>query len=154
MRERILIEREILGEGTVQLRSPTCRFRYERLKPGVLRMTIDGDDRGDFGSATYDEVSAEFSRFNLPLALFIDAAAAMAPTTKVMDEWAAWFTGHRQQLKTVAVLVDADSKLTHLSVSIAKHLSHTGDLITILTDRKRFERVLQQHLGETAAATR
>jgi NADPH:quinone reductase-like Zn-dependent oxidoreductase len=149
-----LIQREILGEGTVQLRSPTCQFRYERLKPGVLRMTIDGDDRGDFGSATYDEVSAEFSRFNLPLALFIDATAAMAPPTKVMDEWTAWFMGHRQQLKTVAVLVDAASKVTHLSVSIAKHLSHTGDLITIFTERDRFERVLLQHVAETAIATR
>jgi hypothetical protein len=42
----------------------------------------------------------------------------------------------------VVVLVPPESKLLHLTVSIAQHLSQTGDLLRICGDVEEFARAL------------
>ena len=71
-----------------------------------------------------------------PLELFINAEAAVLVTPDVSQEWTRFFTDSRQQLKRVSVLTG--SKLINLTVAIAQHLSYTGSLIQIYSDRDLF----------------
>ncbi|HYF51062.1 MAG TPA: hypothetical protein VEJ63_16735 [Planctomycetota bacterium] len=138
------IEREQINATTLRLTSGGCSFTYERLKPGVLLVTIRGDDHGQFGTATIDEVNAEFERFG-PLALLVDTTEASGPTTAVMEAWTAYFAANRKKLKTVCILVNAESKLLHLTVRIVKHLSGTGGLLQIVDERKAFEEMARRN---------
>jgi hypothetical protein len=49
-------------DGSVWLTADQCTFRFERLRPGVLLVTIDGYDHGQFGPLAVDEIAAEFAR--------------------------------------------------------------------------------------------
>jgi hypothetical protein len=125
------VTREVLADGSVRLSAGSCNFSYQRLKPGVLLLSIIGDDRGQFGPATVDETAAEFTRTTQPLKLFVDTRRATGPTREVMETWTEWFAANRQRLDQVVILVSPESKLLHLTVSIAQHLSRTGGLIRI-----------------------
>jgi hypothetical protein len=129
-----IVQREMLADGTVRLSAGTCNFVYQRLQPGVLLITIRGEDRGQFGSATLDEVTNEWTRFGQPLLLFFDLRETRGPTTPVMEMWTAWFANHQDSIRRVVLLVPPESRVLHLSVSIAQHLSRTGNLLRICGD--------------------
>ena len=131
--------REIGPDGAVHPRSQDCEFTYRRLRPGAVLVTIDGYDRGQFGPATVDEAAAEFNRIGSPVRLYIDTRKASGPTSAVMETWTAWLAANRSRLASVMVLVSPESKLLHLTVSIAQHLSRTGDLLRICGDAAEFE---------------
>jgi hypothetical protein len=137
------IKRELLGGDTVRLSAGGCAFTYRRLKPGILLMSIDGDDVGQFGTATIDEVNAEFDRFGV-VTLFVDTQNAAGPSTSVMQAWTAYFSANRKKLKRVAIMVPPDSKLLHLTVSIVQHLSGMGGLLQIYGDTAKFHAAIQQ----------
>ena len=138
------LQRDVLPDGTVRLSSERCAFRYRQLRPGVLLVTIEGYDHGQFGPATVDEVAAEFARTSEPLRLLIDTRLASGPTTAVMETWTAWLAANRSRLARVVVLVAPESKLLHLTVSIAQHLSRTGDLLQICGDEAEFRRAMER----------
>jgi hypothetical protein len=152
--KQLVVHREILSDGAVQLSGAGCRFVYRRLRPGVVLMHISGDDAGQFGTATQDEAATEFARCSQPLELFIDATGALGPATQVMEHWTSWFESHRRRLGRVRILVRPDAKVLQLTVAIAKHLSGTGDLIEILSDRPRFELSIAEVAPEFVAAKR
>src|ERR1051325_551656 len=116
----VTIQREQLDGQTLRLTANNCSFTYRRLKPGVLLLTIAGNDHGQFGTATIDEITAEFQRFGT-VTLFVDTQAAAGPSTQVMEAWTAYFSNNRAKLKRVAILVPPESKLLHLTVSIVQH---------------------------------
>jgi len=126
-----------VDDTTLRLSAGGCSFTYRRLKPGALLLTITGDDTGQFGAATIDEVNAEFERFGT-LKLFVDTHQASGPSTAVMEAWTAYFAANRKKLKGVTILVNAESKLLHLTIKIVKHLSNTGGLLQIIDDAKAF----------------
>jgi hypothetical protein len=136
------IKRENLNGDTLRLSAGGCSFTYRRLKPGVLLMTIAGDDTGQFGTATLDEVNAEFDRFGT-VTLFVDTLAAAGPSTSVMQAWTAYFSANRKKLKRVAILVSPDSKLLHLTVSIVQHLLGMGGLLQIYGDTAKFHAAIK-----------
>lgn len=142
--ESSIIQRDLLPDGTVRLSSGRCAFLYRRLRPGALLVTIDGYDQGQFGAAPVDEAAAEFSRTSEPLRLYIDTQLASGPTTGVMETWTAWLAANRERLARVVVLVAPESKLLHLTVSIAQHLSRTGDLLQICGDEAEFRRAVER----------
>ena len=72
-----------------------------------------------------------------PLELFVDASAASMPGVDVSREWTKFFALNQDDLKRVSVLVG--SKAVELTVAIAQHLSRTGKLIQIYSDREVFE---------------
>ncbi len=125
------ITREVQTSGSVCLTDGSCSFLYERLQPGALLLTITGNDHGQFGPATVDEVAAEFIRSKQPLKLFVDTRGATGPAREVMETWTEWFATNAPRLDRVAILVSPESQLLHLTVSIAQHLSRTGNLIRI-----------------------
>lgn len=102
-------------------------------------MTVVGDDRGDFGMAALDEISAEITRFS-SIDLFVDARATVGVDTQVTEAWTAWFEANRSRLRSVSLLTTG--KFMTLAVSISKHLSKTGNLIAIHTDPAPFEEAL------------
>jgi hypothetical protein len=148
------IQRAVQADGSVQLSAGNCTFHYGRLKPGVLRVTIVGNDRGQFGAAAVDEVTEEFKRFGEPLALFFDLRGTPGPSTPVMELWTAWFAANHGKLRRVVLLVPPDSKVLHLTVSIAQHLSRTGNLLRICADTQEFERAIADELRDRNSTDR
>jgi hypothetical protein len=136
------LSRETLPNGCVRLRSGRCSFEYRRLKPGVILVRIEGNDAGQFGTATVDEVAAEFARTTEPIQLFIDTAQATGPTREVMETWTEWFAANRSRLARVVILIPPESQLLHLTISIARHLSGTAGLIRICGDRAEFKEAI------------
>ena len=127
--------REALPDGRWQLTAGRAKFVFERLRPGALHLTISGIDSGQFGTATLDEVRLEMLRHR-PVELFVDAEAAVAVSVHVSKEWTQFFSLNREHLQRVSVLVG--SKAIELTIAIAQHLSRTGNLIQIYSDRDLF----------------
>lgn len=127
--------RQALPDDRWQLSAGKATFVFERLRPGALLLTISGIDSGQFGTTTLDEVRLEMLR-SRPVELFVDAEAAVAVSVEVSREWTQFFALNREHLKRVSVLVG--SRAIELTVAIAQHLSQTGNLIQIYSDRELF----------------
>lgn len=138
------IQRKVLADGRVQMTAGNAEFMFERLKPGVMLVTVTGIDKGQFGTATLDEIRLEMLR-QRPVELFVDAEAAVAISVEVSREWTQFFALNREHLKRVSVLVG--SKAIELTVAIAQHLSRTGNLIQIYSDRDLFHARVQAARG-------
>jgi hypothetical protein len=128
--------KETLPDGTVRLSAGGCSFEFRRVRPGAMLVTITGQDSGQFGTTSLDEIRLEMLR-NRPLELFVDARDAVGAAVSVSDEWTRFFSLNREHLKRVSVLVN--SKVVYLTVAIAQHLSRTGNLIQIYSDPETFE---------------
>ncbi|MTV38919.1 hypothetical protein [Duganella radicis] len=126
-------------DGSTVLKSGSGTFCFRRLTPGALLVTITGNDQGQFGTAALDEIRLEILRHG-KLELLVDAEHAELVTVEVSQEWTRFFAITREQLKRVSVLTG--SKLINLTVAIAQHLSQTGNLIQIYSDRSLFELAL------------
>lgn len=127
---------EILDDGTTRVSDGLCTFAFTRPKPGVLVVRIEGTDKGRLGTAPIDRVREEIGRFGA-LDLFIDARAAGVASLEVSDAWTAFFQANAGGLKRVTIL--AVSQFVHLTVSVAKLFSRTGELIQIYSDPALFE---------------
>jgi len=134
-----MVNRETLADGATRLSSGGCAFVYKRPRAGVLHVAIAGDDAGQFGTTTLDEIIAAIQREH-PLELFIDAREAVGVAVSVSDDWTRFFATHRASFSRVHVLVG--SKVVYLTVAIAQHLSRTGNLIQIYSDPEIFEQRL------------
>lgn len=130
------VTKETLPDGSVRISCAGCSFVYSRLRPGALLVTITGNDTGQFGTATLDEIRMEMLR-QRPIELFVDASDAVGASVNVSKEWTQFFSLNREHLKRVSIL--AGSKVVHLTVSIAQHLSQTGNLIQIYSDADLFK---------------
>ena len=135
MSENPEVKRETLPDG-LRLSAGDCTFLFRRLRSSALLVTISGDDRGQFGTTTLDEIRMELLR-NKPLELFVDARAATGAALSVSTEWTKFFSTNRENLKRVSVLVG--HKVVNLTVEIAQHLSRTGNLIQIYSDAEMFD---------------
>jgi hypothetical protein len=113
-----------------------AEFTFRQIAPHALLVTIVGSDEGQFGSTCLDEIRLALMRSG-PLTLLFDIEHVVNVSVEVSKQWTAFFAEARGQLRRVDVLTG--SKYVHLTVGIAQHLSYTGDLIRIHTDRKQFE---------------
>ncbi len=138
------ITRELSADGELRLAAGGCSFAYRRLRPGKLLVTIEGNDKGHFGTASLDEIRLEILR-GKPLELFVDARAATGAAVSVSNEWTQFFAQNRENLSRVSVLVG--SKVMNLTVAIAQHLSRTGNLIQIYSDPETFDAQLAAARG-------
>jgi hypothetical protein len=145
------VVRELLPGGVVRLASDQATFEFARPRPGRVLVTIRGVDKGQFGPATLDEITAALDREG-SLELFIDAREAAAVAVSVSEEWTRFFSVQRSRLRRVHVL--AGSKAVTLTVAIAQHLSRTGDLIQIYSDSQIFDGRLRSESSFTEAVSR
>lgn len=134
------IKREILPGGNISLSSGDCVFLYQRPRAGRLHVVISGYDNGQFGTATLDEILTAITREG-KIELFVDARDASGASLKVSEDWTRFFSANRERLTRVHVLVGA-SKVLQLTVSIAQHLSRTGNLMQIYSDPEIFNNKL------------
>lgn len=139
------LRRDIVASDTMRLSTGGCSFTYRRLKPGVLLLTIIGDDLGHFGSATLDELNAEFDRFG-SMSLYVDAQAAEGPATEVMEAWTAFFASNQKKFKRIVILVLPESKLLHLTVKIVQHLSGVGKIFRVVSDPRNFHAAIKREV--------
>ncbi|SHH29492.1 STAS/SEC14 domain-containing protein [Massilia sp. CF038] len=130
------LSKTVLADGSLEMTAGEGRFVFLRPRPGTLLVTISGQDSGQFGTAALDEIRMEITRQGT-LELLIDASEAVLVTTEVSQEWTRFFSLNRPQLRRVSVLTG--SRLIHLTVAIAQHLSQTGNLIQIYSDRALFD---------------
>jgi hypothetical protein len=128
-------------DGTVELSSDAGSFLFQRLRPGALLVTIRGQDNGQFGQTALDEIRLEILR-SQPLELLVDAEQTTLVSTGVSKEWTQFFSNCRTQLKRVVVLTG--SRYMNLVVSISQHLSQTGNLITVSSDRAIFDAAVER----------
>lgn len=135
--------REALRGEHRRLSTPECEFIFRRLREGALLVTVTGYDRGELGTSPLDELRMELLRCK-PLELFFDARAATA-AVRVSNEWTRFFAMHKADLKRVSILVTG--KAMNLTMSIAQHLSGTGNLIQIYTDPALFDACLLQSVA-------
>lgn len=131
-----MVKWETLPDGASMLSAGDCTFVYRRPRPGVLLVTISGDDAGQFGTATLDAIASAIQR-ERPLELFVDAREAIGAAVSVSDDWTRFFSTNRASLSRVHVLVG--SKVVYLTIAIAQHLSRTGNLIQIYSDPEIFQ---------------
>ena len=110
------------------------------MRPGVLLVTISGNDKGDFGTRVLDEIRLELLRHH-PLELLVDASAVVGVAVSASSEWTQFFALNRATLRRVSVLVG--SKAVGLTVAIAQHLSDTGRLVQIYSDPAVFAAYLE-----------
>ncbi len=144
--------REILPDGAVRLQGQRSTFTVTRLRPGAVLVTITGNDTGDIGITPLQEVEAEML-LGRPIELFVDTTAATAVATRVRELWTAWFKAHEHDLRRIDVLVS--SRFFTLTVSVAKLLSGTGELIRIHADPEAFTAAMEQAAsGSTRRAER
>jgi len=113
---------------------------FARPAPGVLVVAITGYDKGQFGTAPFDEIDSVL-RVAAPLLLFVDARNAVGATVRVSEDWTGFLSRHAAELAHVHVLVG--SKTVELTVAIARHLSRTDRLIQIYSDPDVFETQLE-----------
>jgi hypothetical protein len=128
--------RESLPDGRLRIADARCSFTYERLRAGALLVTVVGADLGQFGTAALDEIRIELLR-HPPLELFVDGEAATMVDVGVSRAWTGFFALNREQLRRVSALVG--SKAVELTIAIAQHLSRTGNLMQIYSDRELFD---------------
>ena len=128
--------RELLPDGQLRLSSGVCSFVFRRYPSATLLVTITGDDRGELGTAPLDEIRFELMR-NRPLEVFVDARAVTNASVAVSREWTHFFAENKNGLKRVVLL--GGSRVVNLTLAIAQHLSHTGNLIQIHSDPQTFE---------------
>lgn len=131
-----MVKREMLADGSLKLSAGACSFVYKRPRPGALLVTITGDDDGQFGTTTLDEIVVAIQR-ERQVELFVDARDATGAAVSVSDDWTRFFSANRASLTRVHVLVS--SKVLYLTIAIAQHLSRTGNLIQIYSDPELFE---------------
>lgn len=132
--------REVLPDGSVRMTSGESALLFTRPASGVLVVTITGYDKGQFGTAPFDEIDS-LLRVAAPVHLFVDARNSVGATVRVSEDWTRFISRHGAELAHVHVLVG--SKMVELTVAIARHLSRTDRLIQIYSDPEVFETQLE-----------
>lgn len=131
--------REVLPDGTVRLSAQGCSFTYNRPRPGVTLVRINGVDKGQFGQAALDELREDLLR-HPPVELFVDTGPQASANLPVQETWTGWFRAHRSELKAVNILVR--SSYMHFTAEVAKLFSRTGELIRVYLEPEPFREAL------------
>jgi len=133
------IQREVRSDKSVRIWDEKCSFEYFRLRPGVVLIVISGQDEGQFGLQTIDELREDISRF-APIELFFEMRHTAAGSMPVQEAWTEWIRENRSALKGVSFLVR--SKYMHVTIEIAKLFSRTGELMRVYLDAAPFEEAI------------
>ena len=134
-------KRETLEDGSVRLSGDRCAYIYRRLRPDVVFIRIQGDDKGELGEAPRDELREDLRRY-APVELFFEMDESTGANLPVQEAWTEWFSGNRSGLKSVSILTR--SKYMHFTAEMVKFFSRTGELIRVYLDPEPFHEALQR----------
>jgi hypothetical protein len=141
------VAREQLADGQVRLSTPKCAFTFTTIAKGILHVGISGHDTGAFGPAVFEEIRFHVSG-PASLELFVDATKATGPTSNVSEAWTRFLSTEAKHLKRVTIL--AVSKFVHLTVSVAKLFSRTGELIQVYSNPALFKAAMERATSRKA----
>ena len=85
---------EVLPDGSVRMKSGESALAFARPTSSVLVVTIFGYDKGQFGTAPFDEIGSVL-RVAAPVHLFVDARNAVGATIRVSEDWTSFLSLHR-----------------------------------------------------------
>lgn len=138
------MERTVVDSGAVRYDDGRASFVVGRLRPGLVLAVGTGHDTGGLGDAPLNEFDAEIRRF-APIEIFVDATEVFNANQTVFERWARWMSDNRSHIKAISVL--HASKFVHLTLSIAKLISGTGEMMRIYTDARAFEEAIARESG-------
>ena len=139
----IVIRRETLPNGVVDLSTDHCHYLIKRLKPGILLIEVSGKETGSLGRAPLGEVAVE-AALHPPVRLFIDLSELSQVASTVSGDWTAWFRANEKSIRRVDALVS--STYLKLTVAASQLFSRTGDMIRIHTDAAKFASAIRQEI--------
>ena len=141
-----MVQREVLEGNVVRYSDERASFTVLRLRPGVILLFGTGHDTGQFGDAPLSDFDAEIARF-APIEVFCDTSEVFNASQVVFERWASWMQSRRSNLKSINVLTA--SRFVHLTISIAKLISGTGELMRLYTEPRAFEEAIAREIGRT-----
>ena len=137
-------QKEVLEDGALRFKDDTGCIVVTRLAPGVVLLTLSGQDRGQFGDAVFAELATDMSRHHL-IEVFVDTREAVNADVPVANQWSDWLQANRKGLKRLNVLVS--SKFVQLTAEVMKLFSRTGELMRIYSDAPAFSDAIAQASG-------
>lgn len=112
-----------------------ARLVLRRPAPGLVVLTLEGRDAGEFGEEPFQELAADMG--GEPVELFIDARAAKAAGLDVSGRWAVWLGKHRGALSRVNLLTG--TPFITLTADLVKTFSGLGELMRVYTNAADFD---------------
>ena len=126
-----------------------CTMTIASPGPGVILVTIVGTDVGELGEAPF-RAMAPLMRDGVEL--FIDARGARGPAIDVSNDWAAWLSKNRGQLRHASMLTA--SRFVQLTADFVRRFADLGDAMRIYTEPAVFEGALSNAVGNARSTRR
>lgn len=113
-----------------------------RPAPGIVILTISGNDVGEFGDLPFRELTRELKkcRSKRLLDLYVDARETNGATINVSAEWAVWLFHHRAELRQVTMLTG--SRFIQVTANFVRRFAGMGGAMTVTSDATSFEAIL------------
>jgi hypothetical protein len=116
-----------------------CALSIVRPAHGVVVVTLQGSDVGEFADLPMRELSKDLERYGA-IELFIDARAVRGASIEVSGEWAFWMRNHVRSLRQICML--SGSRYIQVTAQFARRFAGLGEHMKIFTDPKAFDEVL------------
>ena len=120
----------------VKFEGVNCTLVIRRPRPGIVVLTFQGRDTGEFGDAPFREMGLDLEQ-NSPIHLFVDGRATLAASLDVSGSWAQWMREHKEDLRQLDIL--CGSRFLHLTVEFVRRFSGFEDRMRIFTEAAAFE---------------
>lgn len=134
-------------QSGTRLEALYCTMEIREPAPGVVLLTIEGTDIGEFGDAPFHALAPVLAK-GKQVELFIDARRARGPSVDVSSEWMLWLSRHRSQIRRASMLTR--SRLVRLSADLVRHFARLGDDMSICSDPAVFHGALERALDSRA----
>jgi hypothetical protein len=122
-----------------------CRMLIRQPAAGLVVVTIEGSDIGEFGDAPFRELEVDLRAGKL-LELFIDGRDTRGASIEVSNDWAFWLAKHRKGLRHVTMLTG--SRFIQITADFVRRFAALEDLMRITNDPATFDAALAQATRE------
>ena len=118
-----------------------CAIELRRISHSLILMRMSGSDTGELHDApmrTLDEWLAHTEAVEF----FIDARKVRGASIDVSSDWAAWFTAHREQFKSITMLTG--NKFIQITAEFVRRFAGLNGIMWVCTDARVFDLALEQ----------
>ena len=116
--------------------------------PGVVLITIEGHDIGEFGSEPMRWLEGHLSSAR-PVELYIDARRTRGVSMGVSSEWALWLQENRASFGHISML--PGSRFIEITAEFVRRFSGLDGVMRIYTDGPAFDEALASSIAGAAA---
>lgn len=115
-----------------------CIMEITRPAAGLVVLTIEGRDVGEFGDAPFQELEADLA--SPPLEMFIDSRASRGASVDVSNEWARWLRRRKAGFARVTMLTG--SRFIEITADFVRRFADLDDVMRVTTDPAAFDAAL------------